>query len=47
MNCRVSIELLFFVQLLAFKDLFALKVGNGLLYHPAKDIAGKLAFRVM
>jgi hypothetical protein len=35
-NCRVPIEFLFFVQLLAFKDLLALKVSNGLLYHPAQ-----------
>jgi len=46
-NCRVPIEFLFFVQLLAFKDLLALKVSNGLLDHPAQKVAGKLAFCVM
>jgi hypothetical protein len=46
-NCRVPIEFLFFVQLLAFKDLLALKVSNRLLDHPAQKVAGELAFCVM
>jgi hypothetical protein len=36
-----------FVELSAQKDLLALKIGNGLLNHPAQKAAGELAFRVM
>jgi hypothetical protein len=46
-NCRVAIKFLLFVQLLAQEHLLTLKVGNGLLYHPAQECAGELAFRVM
>jgi len=47
MNRRFSVEFLRFVQLLGQKYLLALKVCNGLLYHPAQKCAGELAFRVM
>jgi hypothetical protein len=46
-NCRVPIEFLFFVQLLAQENLFALQIRNRLLDHPAQKVAGELAFRIM
>jgi hypothetical protein len=46
-NCRVPIEFLFFVQLLAQENLLALQIRNRLLDHPAQKVAGELAFRIM
>jgi len=47
MNCRLPVEFLRLIQLLAQEHLLALKVCDGLLNHPAQKVAGEGAFRVM
>jgi len=47
MNCRLPIEFLRFIQLFTQENFLALKIGNGLLDHPAQKCAGELAFRVL